>query len=200
MFIKKGAMFGLDARIALAIFGALSVISGAALYSAIDDSKKTAFMVQLEEFSKAYTAYYLDVGHHVPVYEANKDFLVGNRIVENIDSDTNWNGPYWPEGYGKNRNNKDGLGRVSFRGDYSAGFVQAIDTDWGDYAGSSFIGDCIISNCHIWAYVEVRDKNINFAKDINNRIEKDDSASSGKVRVRYFGDNSYNIYYYVQPK
>lgn len=35
---NKGAMFGLDARIALAIFGALSVISGAALYSAIQES------------------------------------------------------------------------------------------------------------------------------------------------------------------
>ena len=29
MLNKKGAMFGLDARMALAIFGALSVISGA---------------------------------------------------------------------------------------------------------------------------------------------------------------------------
>tara|TARA_Y100001960_G_scaffold319101_1_gene389950 strand:- start:3597 stop:3728 length:132 start_codon:yes stop_codon:yes gene_type:complete len=36
---KKAAMFGLDARIALAIFGALSVISGAVLYSAIQDAK-----------------------------------------------------------------------------------------------------------------------------------------------------------------
>tara|TARA_Y100001960_G_scaffold323342_1_gene401616 strand:- start:381 stop:521 length:141 start_codon:yes stop_codon:yes gene_type:complete len=35
---NKGAMFGLDARIALAIFGALSVISSAALYSAIQEA------------------------------------------------------------------------------------------------------------------------------------------------------------------
>ncbi len=39
--LNKGAMFGLDARIALAIFGALSVISGAALYSAIKQAKVT---------------------------------------------------------------------------------------------------------------------------------------------------------------
>lgn len=37
-FTKKAAMFGLDARIALVIFGALSVISGAALYSAIGNA------------------------------------------------------------------------------------------------------------------------------------------------------------------
>lgn len=39
--MKKGAIFGLDARIALAILGALYVISGAALYSAIQESKTT---------------------------------------------------------------------------------------------------------------------------------------------------------------
>lgn len=41
--MKKGAMFGLDARIALAIFGALSVISGAALYSAYKTQKQLLF-------------------------------------------------------------------------------------------------------------------------------------------------------------
>lgn len=41
-FNKKSAMFGLDARIALAIFGALSVITGAALYSAINKANVIA--------------------------------------------------------------------------------------------------------------------------------------------------------------
>ena len=61
-FTKKGAMFGLYARIALAIFGALSVISGAALYSAIQDYKITATVAQFEEFAKATDAYLLDTG------------------------------------------------------------------------------------------------------------------------------------------
>ncbi len=47
-------MFGLDARIALAIFRALSVISGAALYSAIQQSKVIAMVNQFEEIAKAY--------------------------------------------------------------------------------------------------------------------------------------------------
>ena len=54
--MKKGAMFGLDARIALAIFGALSVISGAALYSAIQDAQATAMIVRLNEVGKAFGA------------------------------------------------------------------------------------------------------------------------------------------------
>ncbi len=31
---QRGAMFGLDARIALAIFGGLSIVTGASLYMA----------------------------------------------------------------------------------------------------------------------------------------------------------------------
>ena len=61
-FKNKGAMFGLDVRIALAIFGALSVISGAALYSAIQDAEATAVLTELEEIGKAWEAYYLDTG------------------------------------------------------------------------------------------------------------------------------------------
>ena len=51
--MKKGAMFGLDARIALAIFGALSVILGAALYSAIQEAKNQQIISMFSEISKA---------------------------------------------------------------------------------------------------------------------------------------------------
>jgi len=40
---QKGAMFGLDARIALAIFGALSVISGAAFIQLFKKQKLQQF-------------------------------------------------------------------------------------------------------------------------------------------------------------
>lgn len=63
---KKAAMFGLDARIALAIFGALSVISGAALYSAIQDAKATALLSEMNEIGKAWESYLLDAGQDLP--------------------------------------------------------------------------------------------------------------------------------------
>ena len=53
MVNKKGGMFGLNARIALAIFGALSVISGAALYSAIQQSKAISVLTTAKEIGKA---------------------------------------------------------------------------------------------------------------------------------------------------
>ena len=89
--LKKGAMFGLDARIALAIFGALSVISGAALYSAIQQSKTTAILTQASEIEKALSSYYLDTG-----------VLPGTTgvyalLIKNLTTNPNvagWNGPY----------------------------------------------------------------------------------------------------------
>ena len=91
MNYKKGAMFGLDARIALAIFGALSVISGAALYSAIQESKLTSMYTGMREIIKAYEALYLDTG--ALRTESDKTmFKAGDLVTDN--SITGWSGPY----------------------------------------------------------------------------------------------------------
>ena len=82
---KKGAMFGLDARIALAIFGALSVISGAALFSAIQDAKVTAMVVSFENIAKSYEAFYIDTGVH------DKH---GCHLNTNVPAIAGWKGPY----------------------------------------------------------------------------------------------------------
>lgn len=98
MGFKRGAMFGLDARIALAIFGALSVISGASLYSAIQESKITSLYVQIKEFEKAIESFMLDTGRKISsdaswVYlsevASGKEKLTANVI-------NGWNGPYMP--------------------------------------------------------------------------------------------------------
>ena len=85
---KKAAMFGLDARIALAIFGALSVISGAALYKAVQKANIVRYAAFYQEFAKAYEAFYLDTGTHVSkaCYLANNNPAIPG-----------WQGPYLGE-------------------------------------------------------------------------------------------------------
>ena len=98
--MKKGAMFGLDARIALAIFGALSVISGAALYSAIQDAKATAILTDMNEFGKAWESYYLDTGLLLSKRDdssnASSNFYIleVENLVTNANSVAKWKGPY----------------------------------------------------------------------------------------------------------
>lgn len=80
---QRGAMFGLDARIALAIFGGLSIITGAALFSAISQTTTTALVTELDNIGKGYTNYVLDTG-------------VDTTDITTLKSDTvaGWQGPY----------------------------------------------------------------------------------------------------------
>tara|TARA_Y100001960_G_scaffold332941_1_gene435647 strand:- start:2421 stop:3029 length:609 start_codon:yes stop_codon:yes gene_type:complete len=92
---KKAAMFGLDARIALAIFGALSVISGAALYGAIQNAKVTAVIADANEVAKAVEAYYLDTGELPPLSSTNAAANLNVEALTTAPSGvTGWNGPY----------------------------------------------------------------------------------------------------------
>jgi type II secretory pathway pseudopilin PulG len=95
MQINKGAMFGLDARIALAIFGALSVISGAALYSAIQQSKVISLLASIKEIEKAIESYYLDTGQ-LPGFSSNNpnNDLSIKALLEKPANITGWKGPY----------------------------------------------------------------------------------------------------------
>lgn len=96
--LKKAAMFGLDARIALAIFGALSVISGAALYRAIQNAQATALIADLNEIGKAWESYYLDTGSQLPRASENTTddafyYLISNNLI--VDPGlSGWKGPY----------------------------------------------------------------------------------------------------------
>jgi type II secretory pathway pseudopilin PulG len=92
--LNKGAMFGLDARIALAIFGALSVISGAALYSAIEESKVVARAAEMREFAKAIEQYLLDHGSDIEKTGTSSYFKLEHLLTTNGKSE--WNGPYMP--------------------------------------------------------------------------------------------------------
>tara|TARA_Y100001960_G_scaffold250277_1_gene266543 strand:+ start:12256 stop:12837 length:582 start_codon:yes stop_codon:yes gene_type:complete len=95
MKFNKAAMFGLDARIALAIFGALSVISGAALYSAITTANVTQRIAQIKEIEKAVEQYILDTGSIVPFSTGFPlaDLSIA-ALVEKPSGVTGWNGPY----------------------------------------------------------------------------------------------------------
>jgi len=92
---NRGAMFGLDARIALAIFGALSVISGAALYSAIQKAKTVQAVTSAIEAIKSFEAYYIDTGEVFKESKKGSGLLNVISLVEDPGV-AGWNGPYLP--------------------------------------------------------------------------------------------------------
>jgi hypothetical protein len=81
----RGAMFGLDARIALAIFAGLATVTGATIYKVANQSRITAEAAEMRNIAKAFGNYVVDVG------------ASPNSIEDLITSTApGWNGPYLP--------------------------------------------------------------------------------------------------------
>jgi hypothetical protein len=190
--IKAGAMFGLDARIALAIFGALSVISGAALYSAIKQSNVTKVITEMNEVGKAIEAYYLDVGEippRVSTDSSNDEFY---RIrTANLVEDTNslWKGPYIGDV-------ASGASLVYTGYGSKLAVILRDDISWGSWNS----GKCIAGNkCHIWIYFTgIKDRALVDAIDME--IDGEYNLSEGNFRYGYANDASqHRIYYKYMP-
>tara|TARA_Y100001960_G_scaffold267121_1_gene291208 strand:+ start:1945 stop:2541 length:597 start_codon:yes stop_codon:yes gene_type:complete len=160
MKYNKAAMFGLDARIALAIFGALSVISGAALYSAIQQAKVIAVITDLEEINKAYTAFVLDTGQDLP--EIADPVLYNDLydLIENTKSYTNWNGPYLP--YSKNATDTT-YKSLQHHTYYAVRTAPLNNGTWGN----TNLGDCTAgTKCFVWSMINNVPHDIAKAADI----------------------------------
>tara|TARA_Y100001960_G_scaffold295742_1_gene340658 strand:- start:2498 stop:3094 length:597 start_codon:yes stop_codon:yes gene_type:complete len=173
---KKGAMFGLDARIALAIFGALSVISGAALYSAIQEAKVTAIITEMNELGKAVDAFELDTGV-LPAFDsvATNHMDAMQLVSSSVDG---WNGPY----YAGEQNSSTHPQTLNFKYpsyDY-IGVRRMSNASWGNNS----LNNCVTAAanpCSLYIISTFIPKNI--ADKIDEKIDGTVDASNGKVRV-----------------
>ena len=172
---KKGAMFGLDARIALAIFGALSVISGAALYNAVQEARLVSFYAEVQELQKEVEHMVLDVGNFPKIItrlypgQPNAAYLA-----------TNWgNVPGWKGPYGNYVNpvietetifhNK--FGKINFASVKPTG----CNGDYDLTAGSAYYMRIHgVSNCEI---------DFTFAKAVHDRFDNDGDYTAGDIIV-----------------
>ena len=195
---KKGAMFGLDARIALAIFGALSVISGAALYSAIQESKAVAILVDMKEIGKAWDQYYLDTGVTLP--QVSKDNVTSEKFYTfqplHLLADNGlrgWKGPYL------NYKHQDYYLKYP---NYEDIFLQMIrdDTDWGDKSQWQSSGYCTSGTvCYFWVNISGFKDDI-IAKIIDYKVDGGDGPKSGDFRWwKGSGVRNYRYHLKISP-
>lgn len=112
---QRGAMFGLDARVALAIFGGLSAIAGTAVFSAVRDTRVTGVLTEFDNISKGYINHVFDTGVDItqdasvtPGVDGGTGTAGFKNLYRNANNTLNWNGPYitiatnlHPAGYGQ---------------------------------------------------------------------------------------------------
>ena len=90
---QRGAMFGLDARIALAIFAGLSVIAGMAVFGTIRQTDVTSLVSEFDNIGKGYINYAFDTG--VDINPGATTGLGFAALYEDTPVSTlGWNGPY----------------------------------------------------------------------------------------------------------
>ncbi|MCP4354645.1 MAG: hypothetical protein GY793_03230 [Proteobacteria bacterium] len=172
---KKAAMFGLDARVALAIFSALSVITGAALYNTIQEAKVVAIITEMNNIDKAFTEYLIDTRTYP---EAVTSLTTGRLITEEllVSSVTGWKGPYisLPDLAPLSDGNVEHPGYGVVR------TFRKVNTPW-DQPGSS-ANACLSTStdCSVYiCYTEVPTENL---KILDLKIDGTDSPDTGRFR------------------
>jgi type II secretory pathway pseudopilin PulG len=178
--MKKAAMFGLDARIALAIFGALSVISGAALYSAIQDAKATALYQESREIIKSFEALYLDLGY-IPTYVSGSTKVDMRYLYSNPTNTSSWKGPYY-EALEENNNSSA----------YNSKYVIEVIKD-ASFVSTSFKCDGYSPDANGGNYIKIShtpssgggscESDISVLKPIHDKYENDGNYESGNILV-----------------
>ena len=197
--LKRGAMFGLDARIALAIFGALSVISGAALYSAIQQAKVTSLLTEMNELGKAAEAHMLDTGQNLPLWNSTSTnaTILYQELLES--SAPGWKGPYFAEPI-------DGLNTYRYNHKtYQYGHLYYYDNtnSWGEETGWVVPSTCgHLDECTVWVFISKVDKSIALALD--EFVDSGDGGKVGKLKYIYpstsSNDSQWHVFYKVAQK
>ncbi|HAG52673.1 MAG TPA: hypothetical protein DCL21_02690 [Alphaproteobacteria bacterium] len=192
---KKGAMFGMDARISLAIFGSLSVITGASIHSAILDSNATKLLTNMQEVGKAYAQYVLDnrEGLYPTATSSPSKYILrsADMVVKHATYGTrNWNGPYidYPVS-----------AHYLLYPDYNNLHIMILsrdDTSWGE---TTKWADGICSagkKCGLWVHINGID-DLDLIKEVDNKVDGGDGSTAGKFKYTDYisANGTYTINY-----
>ena len=171
---QLGAMFGLDARIALGIFGLLSVVAGYSAVNVFGQAGVTALTTELSNMKKAHAEFYMATGEH----PANFMDLINNETGYQ-----NWAGPY-----------VDGMtsDRSRLYGNYS--FVEGRI----DIGGVPPV-ECTGGICGLWLKLtKVKDT---LAKEAHAKMSAGEKTmSAGVMRVEITPGPTDDIYFFIANK
>ncbi len=193
--MKKGAMFGLDARIALAIFGALSLISGAALYSAIQKARVQTVVSYFSETTKAIEAYALDVGVLPARHATRTQSLAAKELVDS--SANGWKGPYVSNETITCFSATDACLKLTSitKGDGTATYslINPKKHDTGDAYDSNLANCTSGSDCTLWIHIEGLSSSL--ANAVDDYVDGSIDAGEGLVRMPTPNNTTTNIFY-----
>lgn len=169
---KLAAMFGLDARIALAIFGALSVIIGTVLFWGIKD---TNVISQKQKSREVLEASYIDAEAKLNKHkdaEKSKQYIKDYRYARFL----NYNMSEASMDYLKDK-------PISF-------VAMKNNMQWGGNIEWTK-AKCINSkDCSLWNIISCLPEDEQFIKDLDKEIDESNGAKDGNLRWLLNGNSS----------
>jgi len=179
---QKGAMFGLDARIALAIFGILSAGAGTMIFGIIAESRATALTRELDSVEQAYTNFVFDTGINTTTF---------TDLTDDSNVTNGWDGPYFTA---------IGDNHVQY-GTYS--LVEGLTTAATDPTTNACPAPP--ADCFMWvSLTEVPDQT---ALDIQEKMDGKhtavggtDTNSDGKFRISTVAGNNDTIFFRIAKR
>ena len=177
---NKAALFGFDARVALAIFVFASVSATVYLSSSISTSEARSFIYESKEVAKAMMNYQTDTGASLPYY--NTDWATSNNIAnlqELAESSlTHWAGPYIVF----EMSSVDMYSVTSkLFGNYSVLRIEPTDFR-GSSTQSQGIACSSFTNCKYVLQTNIND--IKLMNNINKIIDNDNSLLAGLIQEK----------------
>lgn len=179
LFVKKGGMFGLDARIALAIFGSVALIAGVKIHGVVKKSNIEKIIYELSEIEKSVNAYEVDTDSTLPIITTG---------IFNIGELASSSKPGWKRAYvenarvigaDSNRYFKDArLGRFSI--------LQANDRSASDITDSPFNACAdVVKKCYLWAYFDSSAEGafpLPYMLALDKMVDNSDGFLTGRVQ------------------
>jgi type II secretory pathway pseudopilin PulG len=195
---KKAAMFGLDARIALTIFGALSIISGATLYNVMQNIKANQWQQYFANLVKASEAYYLDHGRPISQQNATNAYIA--RLVNNNEPSNLWKGPYITNFTQKAPNAITGDLNKTIYADSRTYIILSPISKW---SRSDAPESCTTNDTDCAEYFRLHcgfdlggvENLKNLFPLLDKLVDNSDGETSGKVRVWNTAPDNYSIMY-----
>jgi len=170
---QRGAIFGLDARIALAIFGVLSIVAGVSSLSVLSTASTTALVTELNNMKKAYQEFHLSTGEHTTRFM---------DLIDNNSSIIGWSGPY----IDLLSNNNRTYGVYNFvEGRQDVNGTPPVECSGGGI-------------CAIWLKLTAVKDSV--ASKLDEQLDATKSPNAGTFRIEYQQGATDDIYYLVTAR
>lgn len=178
---QTGAMFGMDARITLIIFGALAAVTGAMMSNIAPEANTTALATDLTNIAKGYESYVLDTSKN-PSY-LDKPNRSKENFLELLNDDSyGWQGPYLA---------------LSSEKHPKYGSYGLIEGEFNT-PGAPPITPCASGNaCVVW--VKLTEIPSELALSIDKKMDGEEGYDKGRVRIVPQGKTD-DIYYMIARK